>query len=81
MEVLTNRIYKHFKGDYYIVLDIAIHTETKEKMVIYRSLYENGQLYVRPYNSFISAVDKNKYPQSNQQYKFEIQNIKSVVKR
>ena len=50
-EIILNRVYKHFKGDLYIVLDIAIHSETKEKMVIYRGLYENGLLYARPYDS------------------------------
>lgn len=81
MEILKNRIYKHFKGDYYLVLDFALHTETNEKMVIYRSLYEEGNLFVRPYNSFVTKVDKEKYPNSLQEHKFELQNIHSVVER
>ena len=80
MEVIKNRIYKHFKGDYYLVLDIVIHSETKEKMVLYRSLYGNGELYVRPYDMFISKVDKVKYPNVKQEYRFELQDIKSVNK-
>ena len=43
-------IYKHFKGDYYVVEDIAIHSETKEKYVVYRALYDNNELYIRPYD-------------------------------
>ena len=78
MEVIKNRIYKHFKGDYYLVEDIAIHSETGEKMVAYRSLYNDGTLYVRPYDLFVSKVDKEKYPNVSQEYKFELQEIKSV---
>lgn len=71
-------IYKHFKGDYYIVEDIAINSETNEKMVIYRALYGENTLYARPYDLFISKVDKEKYPNMDQEYRFELQNIKSI---
>ena len=43
-ELKIHGIYKHFKGDYYIVEDIAIYSETKEKMVIYRGLYRNNEV-------------------------------------
>lgn len=78
MEILVNRVYRHFKGDYYIVTGIATNSETREKMVIYRSLYDNGELYVRPYDMFASKVDKAKYPDAKQEYRFELQEIKSV---
>ena len=71
-------IYRHFKGDYYLLEDVAKHSETGEMYVIYRTLYENSDLYIRPYDMFFSEVDVKKYPKSKQKYRFELQNIQSV---
>ena len=76
-QIVVHGVYRHFKGDMYIVEDLARHSETDEIMVIYRALYGNGQLYVRPLELFLSLVDKDKYPDAKQKYRFELQEIKS----
>jgi len=77
-ELKIKGIYRHFKGDYYLVEDVAIHSETREKYVVYRTLYGDGELYVRPYEMFLEKVDREKYPEVSQEYRFELQEVKSV---
>lgn len=79
-ELKINGIYRHFKGDYYIVVDVANDSETKEKFVVYRQLYGDGKLWIRPLQMFLSEVDHEKYPDIEQKYRFELQDIESVVK-
>ena len=54
MKVIENRIYRHFKGNSYKVLCVAMHTETQEKMVVYQALYGTFGTYVRPLSMFTS---------------------------
>ena len=79
-ELKIHGIYRHFKGDYYLVEGVGIHSETKEKYVIYRALYgDTEKVYLRPFEMFLSKVDKEKYPNVEQEYRFELQNIESVA--
>jgi hypothetical protein len=66
------KLFRHFKGDLYLLLDIALHTETKETLVIYKALYGNAAVYARPITLFISEVDREKYPDVAQTYRFEL---------
>ena len=72
-ELKIKGVYKHFKGKLYIVEDIAYDSETKEKMVVYRRLYDDYSLWVRPLDMFLSEVDHQKYPDVKQKYRFELQ--------
>ena len=71
-EIKINGIYKHFKGKYYLVIDVAFDSETKEKMVVYRRLYDDMSLWVRPLDMFLSEVDHVKYRNVTQKYRFEL---------
>ena len=71
-ELKIHGVYRHFKDKYYIVEDVAFDSETQEQMVVYRQLYGEGSLWVRPLDMFLSKVDKEKYPDVEQEYRFEL---------
>ena len=78
-ELKLKRVYRHFKGDYYLAEDLARHSETGEEYVVYRKLYGDGSLWIRPLSMFLSEVDHEKYPDCTQVYRFELQEIESVA--
>lgn len=86
-DIRVGDIVQHFKRELlfdtnnqlylYKIIDIAEHTETKEKLVIYQALYDNDAMgihfgvFARPYDMFMSEVDREKYPMIKQKYRFE----------
>lgn len=80
-EIKTGRVYRHFKGDFYLVEATAFDSETGEEVVIYRKLYEDGALWVRPLGMFLEEVDREKYPDAEQKYRFELIEIESKARR
>ena len=71
-EILPGRHYRHFKGGLYEVVGIAIHTETEEKMVVYRAMYGQQLLRVRPYRMFAERLNRQEHPDAEQEYRFEL---------
>lgn len=60
MDIRPGR-YRHFKGREYEVLFTALHSETREPMVVYRALYGEGGLWVRPASMWSEHVDRDGY--------------------
>ncbi|MBO5313508.1 MAG: DUF1653 domain-containing protein [Clostridia bacterium] len=70
-QVRSGELYRHFKGNIYRVLCVATHTEDSSALVIYEDTRELGRIWARPLEMFNSLVDKEKYPQASQKYRFE----------
>ena len=75
-EIKLGQVYRHFKGNYYVVLDVVNDSETNntdnpDKIVIYQALYGDHLKWARKYEEFMSEVDHKKYPEVKQKYRFE----------
>lgn len=71
---MVGKRYRHFKGNFYIVDGLAMHSETEESYVVYHREGHDGELWIRPVNMFLSPVDKAKYPDVQQEFRFEMVN-------
>lgn len=69
-QVKPGTIFRHFKGGEYLVTAIALHIEDNIPVVIYRPLYDESNYFARPLSNFVERVDKDKYPEAPQEYKF-----------
>ena len=78
MEEIKPGRYRHFKGKEYEAIALARHSETLEEMVVYRALYGERGVWVRPMEMFFSEVDHEKYPDCGQKWRFERENTQKT---
>lgn len=69
---VAGRIYKHFKGNLYKVLAVAVHTESEEKLVVYQSVDNPDRVFARPLEMFMSDIDRFRYPLIRAKYRFTL---------
>lgn len=73
---MIGQLYRHFKGDFYRVLFVAVHSETAELLVIYCKPEDTTKVWARPLAMFLSPVDTKKHPNAKQKMRFAL--VKAV---
>lgn len=68
-------VYRHFKGGLYVLEEIAYDADTQGRVVLYRALYGEHRLWARSFEDFFAELDRAKYPQAQQKYRFELQDL------
>lgn len=63
---------KESKRYMYLIIGVAIHSETREQFMVYKALYDDEELFIRPLDMFLSEVEHDKYPYIKQKYRFEV---------
>ena len=77
-DIEIGKIYRHFKGNFYYIKDVAIHSETGEEFVVYQALYDDYKTYIRSKEMFLEKVDINRVDNIfKQEYRFELIDVKS----
>ena len=74
-KVQTGKVYRHFKGNYYFVENVAYHSETQERMVVYKPLYnreDSRTLWVRPEKMFLEEIPQRPDNITGQKHRFEL---------
>ena len=74
-QVKIGKIYRHFKGNYYFIQDVALDSETKERIVVYRPIYDrnDSQVWVRREAMFLEKIDETRKDNiTGQKYRFEL---------
>lgn len=73
--VNIGKVYRHFKGNYYFVENVAYHSETQERMVVYKPLYnreDSRTLWVRPEKMFLEEIPQRHDNITGQKHRFEL---------